>query len=225
MKTTEDILREKLADKKAAFDGITAVTEPAGTTTLHCGHATREEWLNDAADAIRGLFDEQSAPDYPKLRLSCGWPKGGRGKTIGQAWHPDSSGDSTVEIFISPALEKPGEVLETLVHELVHAVVGNDAGHRGPFKKLATGLGLEGKMTATHAGETLAATLESFLDFLGEYPHAELSKKTVTKQNTRMLKISCPNENCKFICRTTQKWLDEVGTPTCACGTEMEGPS
>ena len=66
---------------------------------------TREEWLNAAAQAIRPLFDAQGAADYPRFRVSCGFPKGGR-KAIGQAWTPEASGDDTAELFISPELEE-----------------------------------------------------------------------------------------------------------------------
>lgn len=184
--------------------------------------STREEWLVAAAESIRPLFDEQGADAYPKFRVSCGWPKGGR-KSIGQAWTPDASGDATAELFISPALEKVVGygVVDTLLHELIHAVVGNEAGHKGPFRKLAKAIGLSGKMTATFAEGDLETRLLELIASLGPYPHAELSKLTITKQSTRMLKLTC---TCGFICRTTQKWLDEVGCPTCACGTEMEGP-
>lgn len=183
--------------------------------------ATREEWLVEGAHAMRSLFDAQGADAYPRFRVSCGWPKGGR-KAIGQAWTPDASGDATAELFISPEIEDPVRVLDILMHELVHAVVGNEVGHKGPFRKLAKSLGLEGKMMATVASEALATTLGLLLGALGPYPHAQLSKLTITKQSTRMLKLTC---TCGFICRTTQKWLDDVGCPTCACGNKMEGPT
>ncbi len=204
------ITKEKLADKLARL------------STLGIKYATREEWLGAAALAVRPLFDAQGAADYPRFRVSCGWPKGGR-KAIGQAWHPKSSGDATSELFISPEMEDPVRILDILIHELIHAVVGTEAGHKGPFRKLAKAIGLEGKMTATVAGPALTVELYYLLGALGPYPHAELSKLSVVKQTTRMLKLTCGG--CGFICRTTQKWLDNVGVPTCACGTEMEGPS
>jgi len=81
---------------------------------------------------------------------------------------------------------------------------------------------LSGKMTATFAEGALEDRLLELVAPLGPYPHAKLSNRKVKKQTTRMLKVLCGG--CGFTCRTTQKWLDEVGTPTCACGTEMEGP-
>lgn len=183
---------------------------------------TREAWLEKAAAAMRPLFDAQGADVYPKFRVSCGFPKGGKGKTIGQAWTPKASGDGTAELFISPVLQDPVRVLDVLMHELVHAVVGNDHGHKGPFRKLAKALGLEGKMTATVAGPKLAETLKWTAAELGAYPHAELSTMTVAKQTTRQLKVVC--EDCGCIARMTQKWLDDTGPPTCGCGGKMGGP-
>jgi len=190
--------------------------------------STREEWLNAAALAIRPIFDEQGIADYPKFRVSCGFPKGGR-KAIGQAWPASASSDETGELFISPELDQlihenrsTGAVLDVLVHELIHLIDGNENGHKGPFRKMAKSVGLEGKMTATVPSEKLANRLLELVAHLGPYPHAKLSNRKVVKQSTRMLKVTCPS--CEFICRTTQKWLDEVGPPTCACGTEMEGP-
>lgn len=206
--STKEKLRAKLAKKKkrAAERGAK--------------FATREEWLSAAALAMRPMFDAQGAADFPKFRVSCGWPKGGR-KAIGQAWHPDSSGDATAELFISPALEDVATVMHVLMHELVHAVVGN-GGHKGLFRKLAKSLGLEGKMTATVAGKALAEELLLLTGALGAYPHAELSKLTVTKQGTRMLRVSCPN--CGCILRMTAKWLEQAGVPRCGCGADMVGP-
>lgn len=184
--------------------------------------ATREEWLVAASMALRPLFDEQGAADFPRFRVSCGWPKGARGKAIGQAWHPTSSGDATAELFISPSLEKLTNygVVDTLLHELIHAVVGNEAGHKGPFRKLAKGIGLSGKMTATFAEGELETRLLELVAHLGPYPHAELSKLSVTKQGTRMRKVQCPG--CGCILRMTAKWMEEAGIPTCGCGYPME---
>lgn len=201
--------RKKLTGKKVAEKGAK--------------FETREQWLNAAVQALRVLFDEHGAADYPKLRVSCGFPKGGRGKTIGQAWHPDCSGDETVELFISPALEKLTGfgVVDTLLHELIHAVVGNECGHKGDFRKLAKDIGLSGKMTATFAEGELEDRLLLLVADLGPYPHAELTNKTTTKQSTRMIKVLC--NDCGYTLRTTKKWI-EVGLPTCVCGNEMEAP-
>ena len=173
---------------------------------------TREEWLMAAAKLVNSRYE----CEYPKFRASCGPTPG---KSIGSAWRPEASGDKTAEIFISPKLDDPIEVIATLMHELVHVVVGNDAGHRGPFKELALKIGLEGRMTATTASEELKGFIEAVVSELGAYPHAQLTKLQKDKQTTRMIKCMC---ECGFTCRTTRKWLDTVGAPTCACGGDMK---
>jgi hypothetical protein len=56
---------------------------------------------------------------------------------------------------------------------------------------------------------------------LGPYPHAALKPGTrIGKQGTRMLKLICPIHG--YTLRTTRKWLEELGFPSCPCGSEME---
>jgi rubrerythrin len=120
-------------------------------------------------------------------------------------------------MFISPALSKPEEVLAVLVHEMIHAEVGVQAKHGKEFKERALAVGLEGRMTATTAGEELAARLLDLADELGDYPHDSLQGKTTGKKKdgTRQLKLECPV--CGYIVRTSAKWI-EVGLPACPCG-------
>jgi hypothetical protein len=104
---------------------------------------------------------------------------------------------------------------------LVHAFVGIKAKHGKDFKVVAVGAGLTGKMTATVASDALEPKLATLAKDLGDYPHAALGVGGETlkpKQNTRMLKVTCPD--CGYTVRTTKKWLD-IGLPTCPCGQGM----
>jgi predicted peroxiredoxin len=92
-------------------------------------------------------------------------------------------------------------------------------GHKAPFARIAKRVGLEGKMTATHAGKTLAQRLNALAAEIGPYPHASLDMSQVKKQGTRLIKLVCAD--CGYTVRTTAKWI-EIGLPTCACGEEME---
>ena len=187
--------------------------------------ATREQWLNEAAKLLCPLFEEHGATIPTNTRYSCGWPSksalSAKKQRIGECWTKDVSGDEHWEIFISPSLGDPIKVLGVLVHEIVHACVGLAAGHRGSFKKLATAVGLEGKMTATSESDALKARLKIISEKLGTYPHAALvgGSNGRKKEGTRLLKISCPD--CGYTARVANKWL-EVGLPTCCCGAEME---
>jgi hypothetical protein len=179
---------------------------------------TREQWLLRALALVSAHLYATSQSVVPEtVRVSCGFP-GGRGaglKAIGQCWPTELSADQTTEIFISPVLANPIDVLAVLVHEAVHAAVGCKHGHKAPFRRVAVLAGLEGKMTATVASEGLKATLQGWLDSLGIYPHATLSMSGRKKQSTRLVKCECLS--CKMIVRTTQKWLDQTGAPMCAC--------
>lgn len=184
----------------------------------------REAWLMAGVKAVTPLFEEHGYKVPEKLRVSCGFPSvkalGRRTRRIGECWATWCSQDGTWEIFISPVLGDPVEVLAVLVHEVVHAVVGIECGHGGPFRKCATAVGLVGKMTATTAGPELTARLNEMLKKLGTYPHAALKGSGgAKKQGTRLLKVECGE--CGYTVRTTQKWLD-VGLPTCPCGCEMK---
>ena len=163
----------------------------------HYLHRTREEWLNEAVTLLDDqLFKPVIPGDLPNLpfRVSCGFA-GGPGKkkgVLGQCWSPSASADSTTEMYISPVEDDPIEVLDTLTHENVHRIVGCKHGHKAPFKRLALKVGLEGKMTSTHAGEELREKLSSISDELGVYPHAKVTPgEGKKKQSTRMLKIVC----------------------------------
>lgn len=185
---------------------------------------TREEWLVEAIRLLTPLFAAvEDAPAMPPVRISVGWP-GGRGKkgnVIGQAWAKSAASDGVAQVFVSPVLDDAVRVLDVVVHELVHVVDENLNGHRGRFAKIAKALGLEGKMTATVAGEELKGKLAEIHEALGEYPHAALAATAEgadgpKKQGTRMLKVECA-EGSGYIVRMTRTWLDEVGTPICPC--------
>lgn len=184
----------------------------------------REEWLK-AAEKLMTPWIEAEGHEYPeKTRVACGWPKGGR-QRIGECWSNADSADQTFEMFISPALADASRVCDILLHEMVHAALGIAAGHKKPFKDLATALGLEGKMTATVAGEALQARIAAeVLAVLPLYPHACLSAaEKAGKAKTYLVKAECPD--CGYTVRTTQKWLDQVGAPICPCNDEPMGVS
>ena len=177
----------------------------------------REQWLMTAVDRLTaGLFSEHGAEVPDHVKVSCSWPSVSIRKRIGEAWTDKASADGSHETYISPVMDEPVQVLGVLVHELVHHSVGIEAGHKAPFKRLATALGLEGKMTKTHAGEELTERLELLSNELGPYPHAAMDPgQGKKKQATRLMKCECPE--CGYIVRTTDKWLGMYGAPYCPC--------
>jgi hypothetical protein len=185
---------------------------------------TRDQWLLEATILLRPRFSDLGRTIPPKLRLACGWPAKRaltrRARTIGECWPPSASADGSVEIFISPALGDPRQVLETLLHELVHAVVGTHCGHRGAFQEVARALGFLPPWRSTPASIHLQQRLNVLLTELAPYPHAPLDYTRVPfkKDGTRLIKIACPA--CGYLVRTTAKWLSR-GLPICPCGTGM----
>lgn len=209
---------------------------------------TREEWLNIMLSYLKIKF-EQAGLELPRqLRVSVGFPAGSRGcrtSAIGQIWAKCVSRDSHHEIFISPTIDDPLRATDILAHECCHAIAGMAAGHGKDFRKVATAIGLTGQMTATVASPEFNAWTRNIIkrgEFQG-YPHCRLGgffelppvdprtgKPTPRtgggrpfggpgKQGTRLVKATCPS--CGMIIRTTKKWIDETGLPTCACGDEF----
>lgn len=186
----------------------------------------REEWLQQLTDKMRPIFEGVGHPLPEKIRASCGFPSRGalatKKRRIGEAWSSDSSEDQTCETFVSPMVSDALEVAAIQVHELCHCAAGVKNGHRKPFPSIAKAVGLEGKMTATVAGEDLKSTLQIFIDEIGLFPHAKLvHSSSPKKQGTRMILVKCPMPDCGYQVRTTRKWI-EYGLPTCPCGEKMK---
>ena len=81
----------------------------------------REQWLDEAVSELSAIFKERGY-EVPPVRVSCGFAHTSSRSVIGQCWSTKSSDAAINEIFISPKLADPVEVLDTLTHELVHAV-------------------------------------------------------------------------------------------------------
>lgn len=160
-------------------------------------HTTREAWLCAAAELMVPRFSAQGKP-LPPVRLSIGFPATGglsaRSRTIGQCWANTHAKDGAHHIFINPTIcDDPAKVLEVLSHELCHAAVGCEHGHKKPFAELARALGHEGKMTATVAGERLKPFITEYMDKLGPYPGSGLTIEAKRrKQTTRLRLYECP---------------------------------
>lgn len=193
---------------------------------------TREEWLVAAKDRMRPWFAALGFPLPKRIRVSCGFTSSPR-RSLGQCWAEWVSRDKSFEIFITPVLDDPVEVLSVFVHELCHTAAGIAAGRRGPFRRAALAIGLEGPMRSTKPSRELKERLNALAEQLGPYPHAELrafTRKPRTpggeppttgpkpQAGSRLKKLSCPA--CGYLVRTTQKWI-AVGLPTCPCGTPM----
>ena len=180
----------------------------------------REEWLYVATAALRAHFTAHGYTIPQNVRSTCGWPSKSatarKKRRIGECWSDGASDGKQFEIFISPTLADPLSVTDTLAHELCHATVGLKAGHGAAFKRCATAIGLEGKMTSTEPGPVFLAWWKN--QAFGEYPHETLNASNANKkQATRLIKCECPEclaDGSPYIVRASQSTLDR-GAPFC----------
>jgi hypothetical protein len=176
-------------------------------------YRTREDWLLAAIELIRPLFKAKGYAVPPDCQVSCGFASTGtRSHHIGQCWSRSSSSHGRNQVFISPALGDAVEVLDTLVHELVHAVDDCQHKHGREFKKIALHIGLEGPMRSASAGKALQQQLVDLARKLGPYPHGKLQvhhRKTVSVSRPR---ARCAH--CGYTVPMLKRFL-EVGPPLC----------
>lgn len=197
-------------------------------------HSTREAYLLAAVDAVTPLFTALDL-QVPPVRISVGFPKrskGSRGTVIGQCHPGELAADGVGQIFVSPILGDVLDVLETITHELVHAInhAAGETGHGRPFSKIALKLGFETPMTETPASVELKHKLRAIANDLGDYPHAALTSAapTASVQKNRQLLVTCAAQpdipvKERYKVRMTRQWMDAVGLPTCPChNAEME---
>ena len=191
----------------------------------------REAWLTEAAAVIS---DDIIAPALPQghaiphpYRVSVGFPprrRAGNKRTLAVCCVAEASADLHNEIFVTPELADPQQILAALVHELIHQADNCESGHRNFFAQVARRVGLDGKLTATTAGPELAPRLDELAALLGPIPHASLNiDQAAPKQSTRMIKVEC--KRCGFHFRSSTKQLDRVDWPraTCPCCREWLG--
>jgi hypothetical protein len=179
---------------------------------------TREQWLNDALALIRERAASCGFTVPADARVSVGFPGGGSArKRIGECWTRAQSSIGVNEMFISPVVREPAEMLAVLVHEAIHASDDCASGHTGHFRQAATAIGLVGKMTATTAGDELRAWLQEIIgNVLPAMDHGTLSLTGRKKQGTRMLKFEC--SACECVIRASAKWADLMHDARCGCG-------
>jgi hypothetical protein len=154
----------------------------------------REVWLERAASFLLDFMVQQGLPPVA-VRVSCGWPSrgglGARAAVVGQCFPPTMCKDGIPQIFVSPRIDDSLQVLGTLLHELVHAAVGCQFGHRKEFSQAARRVGLAGPPTATTVGPALRPVLERFLSSYGPYPHAAIQPHVKQKVGSRLRLYQC----------------------------------
>lgn len=185
----------------------------------------REAWLRAAYALLRRKLLKE-APEH--VAISWSFPaKGGTAanrRRIGECHYKVEGGsaDGAVEgnrvLLISPTLQTPFQLIETLLHEMVHASLPVGCGHRAQFSRLAARVGLEKPWTATTASKELAARIaKEFIPALPKWPGGHLVIRAT--QKNRQLKAVC---SCDRIIRGSAK-LFEQGEILCGlCDSAFE---
>jgi len=210
----------------------------------------RETWLNELAALMAPRFAELGFP-LPAFRVAVGFPSCGKdGRAAAECWNAKCSADGKFEILIRPDEGDSMMIAGHLAHELTHAAVGFDQGHKGNFAKVVLALGLLRPLTATVPGESFKTWARPFLDQLGAIPHAPLrwgaalamapreggadgeaadddaaplvggGSSNARKKQSTRL-VKCVCGECGYTVRTTRKWL-EVGPPHCPAHGAMD---
>lgn len=173
---------------------------------------TREAWLQEAVRVLEPVFSKAGYA-IPPVKVSCGFAASSSPRTtLGQCWPRERSGDMVNEIFISPKLEDPVDILDTLVHELCHAIDDCHSGHGEDFKGIANSVGLEGPARAAHAGEALKVRLMMVSEKLGPYPHRAIVFPPPRPSNLARNKAKCPQ--CGYEVTLLKRWAS-YGAPIC----------
>lgn len=146
----------------------------------------RETWLNNFAERLAPTFAELGHP-LPPFRVSVGFTSGGMNSTaIGECWDKSASSDDRFEIFISPGSDDSADVGYILAHELTHAAVGIEHGHKGDFAKVALALGFTRPLTQkAPATEKLLSLLNPIIQDLGPIPHAAIRWRAQAVGNSK----------------------------------------
>ena len=172
-----------------------------------------------AVEHITPIFQARGYA-VPQVKVSVGFPStGGKGRHLGQCWASKSAEDNMNQIFIAPHLKTPLDFLDTLVHELVHAVDNCESGHGEGFKKIALDIGLKGPMRSAGAGELLKQDLIRITEKLGTFPHGRLSLPIPTAQKAPK-RPGAICTKCGYEVVMLKKHLD-LGPPICP--KDMEG--
>jgi len=196
----------------AASDSVDLTPINAGIGPDAMFEGSREAWLQKIIDIWRPYFSRLGHGLPACIWISPGRPPSGR--WTGACYPGAASDDGNPHIFIHPVLSDSTRVAGVVVHQLCHVALGNRS-HGPPFRRLATAVGLVGKMTKTIEGPLFLAIMPATIDRIGPYPHSalrQLRRLDRKLARTRLVRVHCAA--CGYLVRTTQRWL-MVAIPIC----------
>ena len=128
---------------------------------------------------------------------------------LGLCYAKSSSTGNKRVIEVDRETDDLWETIDTVAHEVTHAVLDENEGHKGRFPKLVKDLfKLGGKPTATTPTEEMKELFYDFLVANGGYPHIAFRPRH-RKQTTRMVKVWCTDFTC--VGGTEKSMLQGIG--------------
>lgn len=187
---------------------------------------TREAWLIEVGDA---LLSDIIMPAVDDLGLGLEKPPvsysingaDSNPKVLGLCAARCKNEQGLNAVTITPFLNDSLRIMDVLIHELIHAVLDNQDGHKLRFAQIAKRCGLVAPMTATTASPELVELLQAYVEVFGAIPHAKQDPIDKKKQKGRSLSVACTTDGCGFKFNTSQFQIDRIAVPMClVCGNE-----
>lgn len=155
-------------------------------------HKYAEVWLNEAVELMRPRFAE-AGYEIPPVHLSVGFTVYGyrvntKRLILGTCSSRKMDKDGINQIFISPVVDDPMNVLVTLAHELVHAIDDCKHSHGPVFQQISKDL----KLTDCRAVNMMdyVETVKFYrwmLDQLGRYPRGGYHRRYGYPSNQELM--------------------------------------
>ena len=135
--------------------------------------------------------------------------RNGGSHAVGLCYSKSSSTGGLRVIEVDRETDDLWETIDTVAHEVTHAVLDEQTGHKGLFPIIVKSVfKLGGKPTATTPTEEMKELFYDFLVANGGYPHVAFRPRH-KKQTTRMIKCWCTSWDC--VAATEKSMLEGKG--------------
>lgn len=164
--------------------------KPSGTRNkdLPVIHPYAEVWLNEAVELLRPVFAEagyEIPPVYVSVGFSTyGYKPGAKKNIIGVCHASWMTMDGINEIYITPLVTEPVDVIALLVHELIHAVDDCKSSHGPGFQKISRALRCtDNRHVPLNEWRETVERYRAMARQLGRYPRAGVRYRETYKRS------------------------------------------
>lgn len=176
----------------------------------------REKWIQEAGKAIREALFKPHGYEVPEFNVMVSHQWNTRAKetprAVGSCYDKSIADNDLYIVRVSPhyKADQGIDVLETIAHEMIHAM--GIKGHLSDFREVALKIGFMSPMTTTPASPELKEVLQHILDTKlgGTYPQGNIDyvklARSTKKQSTRLKKIYCQYHTDYFFYQSRTKF-------------------